>query len=309
MIEYPAIDPVIVQIGGPFAIRWYGLLWVLGIAMSWILAWRRAQSPESSWDTRAVHDLAFFSLIGALLGARLGWCVLYDAPQTIADVASAFRLWEGGMSFHGGLVGVFVAAAYFAKCNQRRIADVLDFIVPVVGLGILCGRIGNFLNGELWGKQTEQPWGLLLDPATLHPQQALEAFRLCARFAVDPCQIQLHASQLYEGLLEGLLVFALLWLFTKSRPPRLAATGLFLLLYGLCRFGLEFIRVPDEQLGYLAFGWLTMGQMLTAPMILGGVVLICAAYIRPEPSGNYGSPPGGVDAGDGSPPEPVTSTQ
>ena len=144
----------------------------------------------------------------------------------------------------------------------------LDFLAPLPGLGIFAGRIGNFINGELWGKPTDAPWGFVVDPAPLYPVQAAEATRLCQRFGIDPCVLHVHASQLYEGLLEGLLLFVVLWLFTRKPRPRLAPAGLFLIVYGVCRFAVEFVRVPDENRGYLLFDWVTMGQVLSLPMIV-----------------------------------------
>jgi phosphatidylglycerol:prolipoprotein diacylglycerol transferase len=179
--------------------------------------------------------------------------------ELVADPLSVFRVWEGGMSFHGGLVGVLVAMWLYGRAIQQPFFVVTDFIAPWVPAGLLAGRIGNFINGELWGKPTspDAPWAVLVDGE--------------AR----------HASQLYEGALEGILLFLVLWLYTRKPRPTMAASGLFLLVYGLCRFIVEFVRVPDAQIGYLAFGWLTMGQVLSAPMIIAGAVLLALAYRRP----------------------------
>jgi phosphatidylglycerol:prolipoprotein diacylglycerol transferase len=190
------------------------------------------------------------------------------------------------MSFHGGLVGAIVAVAIFAVRRGRQIADVLDFLAPLPGPGILAGRIGNFINGELWGKPTDLPWGFTVDPLKLHELPAEEAMRMCRRFNVDPCVLHVHASQLYEGLFEGLVLFVILWVYTSKPRPRLAPSGLFLLCYGVFRFVLEFVRVPDENRGYLFFGWVTMGQILSLPMIIGGLVLLAIAYQRRVPTGN-----------------------
>jgi phosphatidylglycerol:prolipoprotein diacylglycerol transferase len=172
------------------------------------------------------------------------------------------KIWEGGMSFHGGLLGVLAALAVFALRQGRNIGDVFDFGAPLPGIGLLAGRIGNFINGELWGKPTTVPWG----------------------FQVDG-QVR-HASQLYEGFFEGLVLFLMLWWFTSRPRPRLAPSGLFLVIYGTARFLIEFVRVPDEHLGYLSQGWITMGQILSFPMILVGVILLVIAYQRRIPSGN-----------------------
>jgi phosphatidylglycerol:prolipoprotein diacylglycerol transferase len=190
------------------------------------------------------------------------------------------------MSFHGGLIGVLLAVVIFARRRGRRVADVADFLAPLPGLGILAGRIGNFINGELWGKPTQMPWGFIVDPQRLHPVPADEALRLCSRFGIDPCILRVHASQLYEGLLEGLVLFVILWVYTSRPKPRLAPSGLFLICYGVFRFGIEFVRIPDENRGYLLFDWLTMGQILSVPMILAGAAMMAVAYRRNERSGN-----------------------
>lgn len=286
MISYPAIDPIIFSVG-PLAVRWYGLMYVIGFAAAWWLARRRAARPDSTWQPTDVDDLIFFAAIGVILGGRLGWIAFYGGEQVMEDPLTIIRIWKGGMSFHGGLIGVLVAVLIFARQRQRLFADVLDFLAPLPGLGIFAGRIGNFINGELWGKPTDAPWGFVVDPAPLYPVQAAEAKRLCERFGIDPCVLHVHASQLYEGLLEGLLLFVVLWLFTRQPRPRLAPSGLFLVVYGVCRFAVEFVRVPDENRGYLLFDWVTMGQVLSLPMIVVGAATLVWAYSRHEPSGNH----------------------
>jgi phosphatidylglycerol:prolipoprotein diacylglycerol transferase len=288
MIPYPAIDPIIFSVG-PLAVRWYGLMYVIGFAAGWWLARRRAARPDSTWQPAEVDDLIFYAAIGVILGGRLGWIAFYGGEQVLQDPLTIVRIWEGGMSFHGGLIGVIVSVLIFARQRQRRFPDVLDFLTPLPGIGIFAGRIGNFINGELWGKQTSAPWGFIVDPAPLYPVQAAEATRLCQRFGVDPCVLHVHASQLYEGVLEGLLLFVVLWVFTRKQRPRLAPTGLFLIVYGVCRFAVEFVRVPDENRGYLFFDWVTMGQLLSLPMILIGLILMAWAYRAQEASGNYGA--------------------
>lgn len=291
MIAYPSIDPILLSIGpfgpiGPLAIRWYGLMYVIGFGVGWWLGRRRASQRGSSWTPTDVDDVIFFAAVGVILGGRLGWILFYSTKEVLADPVMILRIWEGGMSFHGGLIGALIAVAIFAVRRRRHIADVFDFMAPLPGLGILAGRIGNFINGELWGKPTDAPWGFSVDPAVLHPMPAAEARRLCDRFLIDPCVLHVHASQLYEGLLEGLLLFVIVWIFTQRPRPRLAPSGLFLLCYGVFRFVVEFVRVPDENRGYLLFDWVTMGQILSAPMILAGLVLLAIAYRRNQPSGN-----------------------
>lgn len=286
MFTYPSIDPVIFSIG-PLAVHWYGLMYVVGFAAAWLLARKRASAQGSTWKAMDVDDLIFFAAIGVIAGGRIGWLLFYGMEQVIANPITIIQIWKGGMSFHGGLLGVVAAVALFAHRRERRVADVLDFLAPLPGIGILAGRIGNFINGELWGKRTEAPWGVVLDPNTLHANQQGEALRLCERFNVDPCVLQVHASQLYEGLLEGLLLFLILWFYTAKPRPRLAPAGLFLAGYGVFRFLVEFVRIPDQNRGYILFDWVTMGQILSTPMIVVGVGLLILAYRRGERSGNY----------------------
>lgn len=290
MLTYPAIDPVIISVG-PLAIRWYGVTYLIAFAIAWWLGRRRAVQPGSNWKPADVDDIIFYGALGAILGGRIGWVLFYGFERFVEEPAMALRVWEGGMSFHGGLLGVLLAESILARRRGRRIADMFDFIAPLPGLGILAVRIANFINGELWGKPTTMPWGFIVDPERLFPTQRQEALSLCERFDISPCVLQLHASQLYEGLLEGLVLFVILWIFTSRPRPRLAPTGLFLICYGVARFAVEFVRVPDENRGYLLFDWVTMGQILSAPMIVAGIVIMIVAYRRNEPSGNveYGA--------------------
>ena len=189
--------------------------------------------------------------------------LIYGTERLFADPLSVFRIWEGGMSFHGGLAGVVIALVLFARSRGKRVGDVFDFTAPLPAIGFGAGRIGNFINGELWGKPTDVPWAFVVDGVARHP------------------------SQLYEALLEGLVLFLIMWWYTAQPRPRLAPSGLFLVCYGVFRFAVEFVRVPDENRGYLAFGWLTTGQLLSLPMLVGGVWMLVVAYRRNEPSGNY----------------------
>jgi phosphatidylglycerol:prolipoprotein diacylglycerol transferase len=262
MIAYPEIDPVAFAIG-PVRIHWYGLMYVFGFAAGWWLARRRAAQPGSTWKPADVDDLIFFAAMGVILGGRIGWILVYGFDTILANPLNVIRVWEGGMSFHGGLAGVMLAVALFAKRRGRHVADVFDFTAPLPAVGLFAGRIGNFINGELWGKPTDLPWGVLYRGQVLHP------------------------SQLYEAALEGLVMFAVLWWFTSKPRWRLAPAGLFLALYGLFRFLVEFVRVPDANLGYLALGWLTMGQVLSLPVLAAGLAMLGFAYTRRQPSGNY----------------------
>ncbi len=286
MLTYPSIDPVIFSVG-PFAIRWYGLMYVIGFAVALLLARRRAANPASNWKTNEIDDLIFYCALGVILGGRLGWVLFYGFERLADDPWMLVRIWEGGMSFHGGLAGVMAAAAIFARRYRRHVTDVLDFLAPLPCIGIFAGRVANFINGELWGKPTTAAFGFTVDPTQLHPVQTSEAIRLCLRFNVDPCVLHVHASQLYEGVLEGLVLFAILWTYTARPRPRFATAGLFLLCYGVFRFLVEFVRVPDEARGYLLFDWVTMGQILSTPMIAGGAIILAMAYRRRVPSGNW----------------------
>lgn len=272
MLHYPKIDPVAVHVG-PVQIHWYGIMYVVGFAVAWWLARRQAARPGSTWKNEDVDDLIFWCMVGVIIGGRVGYVLIYVLgfqPELLReDWLYPLKIWKGGMSFHGGLVGVIVAMALFAWRRGRRPLDVFDFTAPLPGIGICAVRIGNFINSELWGAPTEWKYGFLVaEPGTN---------QLIGR----------HASQLYEAALEGLVLFALLWWFARRPRPQGALAGLFLLWYGVARFAIEFVRVPDAQLGYLAADWLTMGQILSWPMILAGAWLLWRAKTQPQPSGNY----------------------
>ncbi len=261
MLEYHGFNPIAFEIG-PVKVHWYGIMYLIGFAAGWWLARRRAAQPRSTWKASDVDDFVFYAMMGVILGGRIGYVLFYGLSYWENDPWYPLKIWEGGMAFHGGFLGVLVAIAIFARRQGRNIADVFDFGAPLPGIGIMAGRIGNFINGELWGKPTTLPWG----------------------FKVDG-QVR-HASQLYEAFLEGVVLFVVLWWFTSRPRPRLAPSGVFLLMYGTARFLIEFVRVPDEHLGYLALGWVTMGQILSLPMIMAGIILLILAYQRRIPSGN-----------------------
>ncbi len=263
MFVFPHPDPVAISLG-PLHVRWYGLMYLVGFLGAWWLARRRAARRGSTWTPAEVDDLIFYCAIGVILGGRLGWMLFYGTERIFADPLSVLRIWEGGMSFHGGLVGVLVALAVFASRRAKQIADVFDFTAPLPAIGFGAGRLGNFINGELWGKPTDVPWAVVVDG------------------------VPLHASQLYEAFLEGMVLFVILWWFTAKPRPRLAPSGLFLVCYGVFRCAVEFVRVPDENRGYLLLDWVTMGQILSLPMIAAGVWMLAVAYRRNEASGNYG---------------------
>ena len=270
MLTYPNIDPVAISLG-PLKIHWYGLMYLVGFGAAWWLGWTRARAsnsasasaPNSGWTTEQVSDMIFYGALGAVLGGRLGYILFYDLPTYLDNPLKMLKIWEGGMSFHGGMLGVLVAMWLFGSKTGKSFFQVTDFLAPLVPIGLGAGRIGNFINGELWGKVTDVSWAMVF------PQGG---------------ELPRHPSQLYQALLEGIIFFLILWLYSRKPRPTMAVSGLFLLCYGLFRFVVEFVREPDQQLGYLAFGWLTMGQVLSVPMILGGIVLLAWAYSRNPPS-------------------------
>jgi phosphatidylglycerol---prolipoprotein diacylglyceryl transferase len=262
MLTYPGFNPIAFEIG-PLKVHWYGIMYLLGFAVAWYLARRRAARPGSTWKPDDVDDLIFYCMLGVILGGRIGYVLFYGLKFWAADPWYPLKITEGGMSFHGGLIGVVTAMTLFAWRRKRNVGDVYDFTSPLPTLGLFFGRIGNFINGELWGKVTTVPWGFKVNGEVR------------------------HASQLYEAGLEGLLLFAVMWWFTSKPRPRLAPSGVFMLGYGLARSAVEFVRVPDEHIGYLAGGWFTEGQLLSLPMIITGIALLAWAYRARVPSGNY----------------------
>jgi phosphatidylglycerol---prolipoprotein diacylglyceryl transferase len=272
MLIYPHINPVAVSIGpvfgiGPLRVHWYGIMYLIGFVAAWWLARYRARRVGSTWSPLDIDDLIFYCAIGVIVGGRLGWCIFYGHDVIAESWLNVFHLWDGGMSFHGGMTGVLFATILFARVKHKFAGDVLDFVAPLPGIGLMFGRFGNFINGELWGKPTNLPWG----------------------FGVPNAQgilIARHPSQLYEATLEGLLLFTILWWFTSSPRPRWAPTGLFLVVYGCGRFLVEWVRLPDANIGYLAGAWLTMGMLLTTPMILAGIAMMIYAYRRNTATGN-----------------------
>lgn len=261
MLTYPNIDPVAIALG-PLKIHWYGLMYLVGIGGAWWLASRRLQRFDASWSKETLSDLVFWSAMGVIIGGRLGYVLFYDLAAYIDNPALVLRIWEGGMSFHGGFIGVMLAVGLFGRKHNKSFFELMDFIAPLVPIGLGAGRIGNFINAELWGKATTVPWAMI--------------------FPTDPAQLARHPSQLYQFALEGVALFVILWLYSRKPRPTMAISGMFALCYGLFRFIVEFVRVPDQQLGYLAFDWLTMGQVLCIPMILGGIGLIIYAYKHQE---------------------------
>ncbi len=257
MLEYPNINPVILHITDTFQIRWYGVMYLVGFAAGWVLLRLRTKSLPGWETTDKLNDLLFYVALGVILGGRIGYMLFYALPDWLAHPTELFKIWQGGMSFHGGLLGVVVATWYFSRRFQDPFWVIGDLIAPVIPIALGAGRVGNFINGELWGRVTDVPWAMVFPHAGPLPR---------------------HPSQLYAVLLEGVLLFTLLWIYSSKPRKRGAVAGLFLLGYGCIRIFEEFFRQPDPQYGYLAFGWLTMGQLLCLPMILVGLLLmVCPA--------------------------------
>ncbi len=255
MLTYPDINPVALQIG-PLAIHWYGIMYVLGFGgVFWSCYVRRAQ-PQwgvTPWERDEIVDLLFYGAVGVIFGGTLGYLLFYQPQVFLDDPLRLFRFWEPGRSFHGGLLGVLLGIFVFGKVDQRHFWLITDFIAPAIPIGIMAGRLGNFINGELWGRVTNMPWGIVFPYAGAVPR---------------------HPSQLYEFALEGLCLFIILNVYAKKFRATGAVSGLFLVCYGLFRFGIEFFREPDLDQGFVALGWMTKGQILSLPMIMMGLFLL-----------------------------------
>ncbi|MGQ0587515.1 MAG: prolipoprotein diacylglyceryl transferase [Gammaproteobacteria bacterium] len=257
MLVHPAFDPVAIKLG-PVAIHWYGIMYLVAFAGGWYLGTIRARQPHWDWPRERVGDLLFYVALGVILGGRVGYTLFYNFGAFVQDPLELLRIWKGGMSFHGGLLGVVVSYLLFARNYKLDPFAIGDFAAPLIPFGLLAGRIGNFINAELWGKPTDLPWGMV--------------------FANDDMALPRHPSMLYEAFLEGVVMLALLWWFGRKPRPRMAVSGLFLVLYGVFRMAVETVRLPDAQIGYLAGGWLTMGILLSIPVALAGAVMLGLAY-------------------------------
>ncbi len=250
MLIHPQIDPIAFSIG-PLAVRWNGLMYLVGFAAAWWLGARRIRQDRAPISRKQFDDLIFFAVLGVVLGGRLGYVLFYKPAYYAAHPLEIFAIWQGGMSFHGGMLGVIVAMWIYARRQDVDFLRLTDFLAPLCPLGIAAGRLGNFINGELYGRVTDLPWGMVFRQAGSAPR---------------------HPSQLYQFALEGLALFVLLWWFSAKPRPRGQVSGLFLAGYGVFRFIAEFAREPDAFLGFLALG-LTMGQWLCVPMIGAGIAL------------------------------------
>ncbi|MDD2684858.1 MAG: prolipoprotein diacylglyceryl transferase [Gallionella sp.] len=259
MLIHPQFDPVAIHLG-PFGIHWYGLMYLLGFGLFiWLGRQRLKTLKRPGWDEKFLDDLLFYGVLGVVAGGRLGEVLFYNPDYYFAHPLQILAVWQGGMSFHGGFLGVLLAMALFARSRKLMWLQLMDFVAPLVPLGLGAGRIGNFINGELWGRPTEAAWGMVFPHVDKLPR---------------------HPSQLYEFALEGIALFLLLWLYSNKPRPVGAVSGLFLIGYGSFRFLAEFTRTPDDGIfGLLTLG-ISMGQWLSLPMIVAGAVLMRYAYRR-----------------------------
>lgn len=270
MLVYPQIDPVAVSLG-PLQVHWYGLMYLLAFGAAYLLGQSRCKKMNPVWSAEQLSDVVFYAAMGIILGGRLGYVFFYSFDHFLEDPIWLIQVWKGGMSFHGGFLGVLAAMVLFARRYKLGFWQVMDFVAPLVPTGLLFGRIGNFIGGELWGRPViDQSYPL----AMVFPH-------------VDT--LPRHPSQLYEAALEGLVLFVVLWLFSSKSRPVGAVSGVFALGYGMARFTIEFFREPDADKGFIAFGWLTMGQLLSMPLIIIGIILLVWAYLK-KPATQQGQP-------------------
>lgn len=261
---YGTLDPVAFSVG-PFAVRWYGLAYLLGFTLAGLIIFKVAKRWRLAIDSDAVLTIMICVVVGILLGARIGYCLFYGNGYYFAHPLEIFAFSQGGMSFHGGLIGALLAGIVAAKLTHVPYLTLADLGCIAAPVGLFFGRIANFVNGELWGAPTDLPWGVVFGGAA--------------------GELPRHPSQLYEALLEGLVIFVVLYALSRKRPPRPRGTfvGAFLVMYGAFRFAIEFVREPDAQLGYLLGGWVTMGQVLSVPLIIAGVALLIFATVKKLP--------------------------
>ena len=256
MLIHPNFDPVAVSIFG-LKVHWYGLMYVaafLSCYLLWVYRVKKYDHLQGSiWKAETISDLIFYGALGAVVGGRIGYILFYKLGDYLSNPTAIFKVWEGGMSFHGGLLGVIVALALFARRHKLKLLEIADFVAPVAPIGLFWGRIGNFINQELWGKTTDLPWGMVFSNGGPLPR---------------------HPSMLYEALLEGILLLIVLWLLARKQRPLGMIAGVFMVGYAIARSVVELVRVPDEHLNYLLFDWVTMGQVLSLPMVLCGLYLI-----------------------------------
>jgi phosphatidylglycerol---prolipoprotein diacylglyceryl transferase len=273
MPYFHQIDPIAFSLG-PVAVHWYGIMYLFGFVGAWYLGNRRREQGRLAVSHDAFSDLLFYGMLGVIVGGRVGYMLFYTPLDwMLHDPLALLRVWEGGMSFHGGLLGVLAAAWLWSRRHKIHFFDTMDFVAPLVPIGLGLGRLGNFIGGELWGRHSDVPWAMIFPRALDNLGKTRdELYRMY--LAGELNHEARHPSQLYEFALEGVVLFAVLWLYSRKPRPRYAVSGLFALLYGCFRFAVEFVREPDVQLGYIAFDWLTMGQILSLPLIAVGLLLL-----------------------------------
>jgi len=255
MIAYPEINPVALDLG-PLKVHWYGLTYLIGFVGAYFLMNYRAKKT-GEFTQEQVSDLVFWGALGVILGGRFGYVLFYNFNHFLSDPLSLFAIWEGGMSFHGGMLGVMISLTLYGRKINKTFFELMDFVVPVVPIGLGAGRVGNFIGGELWGRVTDVPWAMVFPRADEFPR---------------------HPSQLYQFALEGVALFLIVWFFSSKPRPRMVVSGIFLASYGVFRFVVEFARQPDSHIGFLYGDWLTMGQVLSTPMILIGIAFMVIGY-------------------------------
>jgi phosphatidylglycerol---prolipoprotein diacylglyceryl transferase len=252
MLVFPHINPIAIHFGS-LHIYWYGLMYLFGFGIAFLIAKYRIKHYQIKFSNAELSDLIFYCALGTIIGGRIGYMLFYNLPNFLSNPVIILWFWEGGMSFHGGLLGVILGLYFYAKKVKKSFFIVTDFTAPLVPIGIFLGRIGNFINGELWGRITTMPWGIIYPNAGPLPR---------------------HPSELYEAFFEGIVLLFIIWFYAKKFRPTGFISAIFLISYGIMRVFLEFFREPDSQLGFIAFNWLTMGQILSLLMILAGIVIL-----------------------------------
>ena len=292
MIYLHHIDPIAFSLG-PVQVHWYGLMYLAGFLSAWWLGRQRIRAGRlPGVDMNGFSDLLFYSMLGVVVGGRVGYMLFYAFDAFLANPLILFKVWEGGMSFHGGLLGVVAGCLWWVRRHRLHFFDVMDFVAPLVPLGLGFGRLGNYVGGELWGKYTNAGWGVIF-PRAEEALQNLPWEQVQAQYASGALdRLARHPSQLYEALLEGVVMFLVLWFYSARPRARYAVSGLFALLYGAFRFLVEFVRMPDNGI-YVAFGWLTRGQILSLPLIALGLWLLWlsrrAPVLQPVPLAKEGA--------------------
>ncbi|MDR1012524.1 MAG: prolipoprotein diacylglyceryl transferase [Coxiellaceae bacterium] len=251
MLRYHQLNPIAINFG-MIKIYWYGISYAVGFALAWILARQRAKKYYPLWSSEIISDLIFCCALSGIIGGRLGYVLIYNAKIFLHKPLAIFQIWTGGMAFHGGIIGVIIGVWFFSRKIKTSFIQLLDFISPLVPPGIALGRIGNYINSELWGRVTTVPWGIIFPNGGEFPR---------------------HPSQLYESFAEGVILFIIIWIYTAKPRSKGVTASLFLFYYGILRFICEFFREPDINIGFIALNWLTMGQLLSLLVIIAGICL------------------------------------